>query len=65
MYSILVLGLIPGTHIQISFLAWLVAAAIAILLVGIVWLEHKHRQNGLVLSAHYPKHANQLHQRGE
>lgn len=64
MYSILVLGLIPGTHIQITFLVWLAAAAIVGLLVSIVWFAHKRRYSDLCIAAHYPKHANQLHQRG-
>jgi hypothetical protein len=63
-YSVLVLGLIPGTNIQISFLAWLVITTIVCALASIAWLEYKHRQSELWLPAHYPKHATQLHQRG-
>ena len=63
MYSVLVLGLIPGTHIQISFVAWLLVAVVVSVIVSILWLEHRVRRQ-LWLPAHYPKHANQLHQRG-
>jgi hypothetical protein len=62
-YSVLVLGLIPGTHIQISFLAWLIVAVVVGAAVSILWLEHR-AQRELWLPAHYPKHATQLHQRG-
>jgi hypothetical protein len=64
MYSVLVLGLIPGTHIQISFLAWLIAAVVVSVFVSITRLERKRHQSTLWLASHYPKHANQLHQRG-
>ena len=64
MYSVLVLGLIPGTNIQISFLAWLIITAIVSVIASIAWLEYKRHQNELWLPPHYPKHANQLHQRG-
>ena len=63
MYSVLVLGLIPGTHIQISFQAWLAVTAIVLLVANLAWLEHKRHQNELWLPPHYPKHASQLHQR--
>jgi hypothetical protein len=63
-YSVLVLGLIPGTHIQVSFVAWLVMTAGASLGGSIAWLEYKRRGSELWLPAHYPQHANQLHQRG-
>jgi hypothetical protein len=64
MYSVLVLGMIPGTHIQVSFQAWLAVTTILSGIISILWLEHKNKQNALWLPAHYPKHANQLHQRG-
>lgn len=63
MYSVLVLGLIPGTHIQISFQAWLLVTVAVVAVISVLWLEYRsHHQ--LWLPAHYPKHANQLHQRG-
>lgn len=37
MYSLLVLGLVPGTNIQISFQAWLVLAIIAAFIGPRVW----------------------------
>jgi len=64
MYSVLVLGLIPGTNIQVSFAAWLVIAGIVCVMASIVWLEYRKRQGELWLPPHYPKHASQLHQRG-
>lgn len=57
MYSIVVLGLVPGTNIQISFQAWLVMTAI---IVGalIYKLEH-YNPSALRL----PLPASRLHQR--
>lgn len=64
MYSVLVLGLIPGTDIQISFQAWLVISGGIFLVLSVLWLEFKRRHSQIWLPAHYPKDANQLHQRG-
>jgi hypothetical protein len=64
MYSVLVLGLIPGTNIEISFQAWLLVTGFLFLFISIAWLEYKQRKNVIWLPAHYPKDANQLHQRG-
>ncbi|HVA11447.1 MAG TPA: hypothetical protein VNG32_04775 [Candidatus Dormibacteraeota bacterium] len=64
MYSVLVLGLIPGTHIQISFVAWLALTIIVLLAGSVAWLEYKRSLSELWLPSHYPKHASQLHRRG-
>lgn len=65
MYSLLVLGIVPGTNIQITFQGWLslfgslvVAAALA----------QYYRQNLALQQAaarvRVPLHASQLHHRG-
>ena len=64
MYSILVLGLIPGTNIQVSFVAWLAVSAIAATFVLVLLVQYYRNRREIWLPAHYPKHANQLHQRG-
>jgi hypothetical protein len=42
MYSFFVLGLIPGTSIQITFLIWFDSVLLLIELVSLVWLYHRH-----------------------
>lgn len=64
MYSVLVLGLIPGTHIQVSFVAWLMFSTIVLVVSSVAWLEFKRSRSELWLPSHYPKHASQLHRRG-
>lgn len=66
MYNLLVLGLVPGTAIQISFQDWLAMAglllAVAVVLRGPIKLKRRLR----VLQAaagRLPLHASQLHQR--
>lgn len=70
MYSFLVLGLIPGTNIQINFWAWI------IIMVGLTVTAYKLRfRVGRLVSSWWhqfddpethrkPLHANQLHLRG-
>jgi hypothetical protein len=65
MDSLLVLGLVPGTNIQISFQAWLAIAVTLTAAAMAIWRELKRR--GLVeqlTPLRLPLHANQLHQRG-
>lgn len=50
MYSVIVLGLIPGTHIQISFTAWLIAATCLIALLAMAYARRKHIIAFFVLS---------------
>ena len=50
MYSILILGLIPGTHIEVSFLAWLVLAPPATLLLSRAWLKYCQRQEDRLIN---------------
>jgi uncharacterized protein HemY len=64
MYSFLVLGLVPGTNIQISFQAWLYMAALLLLVV--ILLKSPLRrllELGQASAPRLPLHANQLHQR--
>jgi hypothetical protein len=60
MYSFIVLGIIPGTDIQIGFTGWLAITALA-------WPLYKlsRRQLEQYVLAHQPVglHASQLHQR--
>lgn len=64
MYSFLVLGLIPGTNIQLSFWAWLV---IMPLLVASIWKFKPRMLNliewGLAPQPRLPLPANRLHRR--
>ena len=64
MYSFIVLGIVPGTNIQISFLAWVVATMLAIVALSGVWLGLKRRPLDIKISSHLPLHASQLHLRG-
>ena len=69
MYSLLVLGLIPGTNIQISFWAWIG------LMIGLVlaFMLSRHRLANFLADswkrlyyvdgARHPLHASQLHSR--
>ncbi len=64
MYSFLVLGLIPGTNIQISFQAWLVI--MPVLLVSAVLLRSPLRkliELGKAAAPHEAMDANLLHHR--
>jgi hypothetical protein len=72
MYTFLVLGLIPGTNIQVSFWVWI------ILMIGLVLVFRKYRSQlyGRISdwwhqfdennenSGRKPLHANRLHLRG-
>lgn len=40
MSELIVLGLVPGTHIQITFMLWLVASSI-LAIGGLVWLVRR------------------------
>lgn len=68
MDSFLILGLIPGTNIQISFWAWVIITALS--LIGFK-LYRKRITNYLVtfwndldrIDSRRPLHANQLHSR--
>ncbi len=42
MYSFIVLGLIPGTQVQISFAMWLIAAACVLALAVTAYMRRKH-----------------------
>lgn len=63
MYSFLVLGLIPGTSIQISFQAWLdmvAAMPIVAALIKLCWYRHPATA---AASIRQPLHSSQLHRR--
>lgn len=68
MYSILVLGLVPGTNIQISFWTWLILMlSLPFLAPRLkVWLREPVRQVvelGKAPTPHVPQDASQLHSR--
>ncbi|HSW36806.1 MAG TPA: hypothetical protein VLG37_00350 [Candidatus Saccharimonadales bacterium] len=58
MYNFIVLGLIPGTDIQITFQMWLNAAGLIVALIALAWLYNQHRQPLPALKISY----NGLHQ---
>lgn len=60
MYSFLVLGLVPGTNIQINFNTWLYALSAAFLSYGIYRRMHTL---GSVSVVRQPLYASQLHNR--
>jgi hypothetical protein len=61
MYSLLVLGLIPGTNISISFQAWL--AFFALLLLGHPLYQIYHRHQLIAVPVRQPLPATRLHSR--
>jgi hypothetical protein len=64
MYSFIVLGIVPGTNIQISFQAWLLMLAGLVALIMVFIASHRLRRSmGLQgLRLRQPLDANQLHQ---
>ena len=67
MYSLLVLGIIPGTNIQISFSAWMILGvifALALLIKNRVEFIDKLEQVIEEASPLRGMHATQLHRRG-
>jgi len=64
MYTFLVLGLIPGTNVQISFQAWL---AVMAMLPFLAYLAkeplRKILELGMAATPRLPLHASQLHHR--
>lgn len=65
MFDLLVLGLIPGTNISISFQGWLVICGMAITSYVIIryQLHQRSMQRKLASIQHMRVHASQLHQR--
>ncbi len=64
MYSFLVLGLVPGTNVQISFQGWLVLMAVLAVATPVMWSGLKRRllaYQPVVLRT--PLDASQLHHR--
>jgi hypothetical protein len=70
MYTFLVLGLIPGTNIQINFWAWIV------IVIGAAFVAHRLKSRVVAFASTWwhqfdadkatrqPLHASQLHLRG-
>jgi hypothetical protein len=42
MYSLIVLGLIPGTQIQITFYMWVIAATVLLAVLTSLYVARKH-----------------------
>ena len=64
MYSFLVLGLVPGTNIQLSFQAWLVVMAVLLLLAPLIKILLKRLiEFGKASAPSQPLHANLVHHR--
>lgn len=63
MYAFLVLGLIPGTNIQISFQAWLYMMAALPFIGALIMLRWHKLAASLQAINRQPLHASQLHQR--
>lgn len=63
MYNFLVLGMIPGTQIQITFETWFIAFILFVAVVKVYRLITVRRQS-ILLTVRIPLHANQLHLRG-
>lgn len=59
MYNFLVLGLVPGTNIQITFKTWLYALAVALLTYNL----YRHTRALGAVAVRQPLHASQLHNR--
>lgn len=65
MYTLIVLGIIPGTTVQITFQLWLQAAA-SVLAVGLMirlGLMHRQLVTTVIIPTRVPLHASQLHLR--
>lgn len=64
MYSFLVLGLIPGTNIQLSFQAWLVVMATLPFVASRLKAPVRELiELGKAPTPHLPQHASHLHHR--
>lgn len=64
MYSLIVLGIIPGTDIQISFELWLKSAGVLIILLSMMLYVRTHRTAiSKMLTTRGTLHASQLHSR--
>jgi hypothetical protein len=64
MYSFVVLGLIPGTNIQITFQMWLTIAGLAAIAFGMHKLVELHRNLLAMTKLRVPLPATRLHLRG-
>ncbi len=60
MYNFLVLGLVPGTNLQITFNTWLYAASLSF---AVYFIAFRLRRPAAA-TVRAPLHASQLHNRG-
>jgi hypothetical protein len=65
MYSFIVLGLVPGTNLQITFQAWLLVLAAVLALIVVIRVSYRLivQLSMETIDVHQPLHANQLHSR--
>jgi hypothetical protein len=64
MYSFLVLGLVPGTNIQLSFQAWLIVVTVLLLLAPLIKILLKRLiEFGKATTPSQPLHASLVHHR--
>lgn len=64
MYNFIVLGIVPGTDLQITFGAWLKLLEVVAIVYGMMRLKTLHQTLFIQTWERVPLHANQLHRRG-
>ena len=63
MYSFLVLGLIPGTNLQINFQGWLNLLGLSLVAGTLLHVRMRRSLAAELINVRTPLHASQLHQR--
>jgi hypothetical protein len=63
MYSFLILGIVPGTNLQINFQGWLNLAGLVLSTAVLLRLYRQHQLLTTIFAPRLPLHASQLHQR--
>lgn len=64
MYTFFILGLIPGTNLQITFQMWIDGLELVAAVAGLAWIYRQHHAAVAELFVpRQPLHANQLHHR--
>lgn len=63
MQTLLVLGIIPGTNIQINFQTWLIMLTLIVMMACRNYLQSRDNQDLLLTAAEVQLHASALHSR--
>jgi hypothetical protein len=63
MYSLLLLGIVPGTNLQINFQGWLNLTGLIFAGAMLYRLRQQHQRLTMANAPRRPLHASQLHQR--